>query len=76
MSDVARWVPRFAPGHAERILDIASEHGFVREPTIGSYVEFDVADAVEALEWLRTQGLFDESGVVLAEGSAAADAWE
>ena len=39
MSAGRRWVPRFAPGDAEQVLDIAQKYGFVREPTIGSYEE-------------------------------------
>ena len=71
MSAARRWIPRFAPGHAEQRLDIAQEYGFVREPTIGSYEEFDVVDAIEALQWLSDRGLFDESGVLLRESDDA-----
>jgi hypothetical protein len=67
MSAGGRWSPRFVPGHAEQVLDIAQEYGFAREPTIGSYEEFDVVDAIEALQWLSERGLFDESGVLLPE---------
>jgi hypothetical protein len=76
MSSAARWTPRFAAGDAERVLDIAQEYGFVREPTVGGYAEFDLVDAVEALHWLWDRGLFDESGVVLPESTDAGAAWE
>ena len=65
MTAPERWIPRLMPGDAERVLDIAQEYGFVREPTIGSYEEFDLVDALEALQWLLGHGLFDESGVLL-----------
>lgn len=76
MSPAERWLPRFMPGDAECVLDIAQEHGFVREPTIGSYERFDVVDAIEALQWLADRGLFDESGVVLPESEEAGGVWE
>jgi hypothetical protein len=76
MSPAARWIPRFVAGDAERVLDIAQEYGFLREPTIGEYVEFDLVDAVEALQWLRERGLFDESGVAVPEWREARGAWE
>jgi hypothetical protein len=76
MSEGARWIPRFVAGDAERVLDIAQEYGFVREPTIGGYAQFDLVDAVEALQWLRDRGLFDESGIAMPEWSEAGGAWE
>jgi hypothetical protein len=76
MSEAARWAPRFAPGHAGCVLDIAQEHGFVRESTLGSCTEFDVVDAVEALRWLAERGLFDESGIVVPGSEHIGGAWE
>jgi hypothetical protein len=76
MSAAERWIPRFAPGDAEQVLDIAQEYGFVREPTIGAYEEFDVVDAIEALQWLSDRGLFDESGVLLPRSDGAGGVWE
>jgi hypothetical protein len=76
MSDGARWIPRFVAGDAERVLDIAQEYGFAREPTIGEYADLDLVDAVEALQWLSERGLFDESGVALPGSTHAGDAWE
>jgi hypothetical protein len=75
MSSAARWTPRFAAGDAEHVLDIAQEYGFVRESTVGGYAEFDLVDAVEALQRLRDRGLFDESGVVVPEWTDAGGAW-
>jgi hypothetical protein len=76
MSAGGRWIPRFVAGHAEQVLDIAQEYGFVREPTIGSYEGFDVVDAIEALQWLSERGLFDESGVLLPESDDPGGVWE
>jgi hypothetical protein len=76
MSAGRRWMPRFAPGDAARVLDIAQEYGFVREPTIGSYEEFDEVDAIDALQWLSSRGLFDESGVALPASEDTGGGWE
>jgi hypothetical protein len=56
MNSGKRWIPRFAPGHAAQVLDIPEEHGFVREPTMGSYDEPDVVDAIETCGGCRIAG--------------------
>ena len=74
----AQYGPWLTTADAGWVLAIAERYGFVREPSLNeaAYATYVIADAVEALGWLRARGLLDDVGlpVIPTDGHLAVDA--